>query len=86
MNYAETLILRYKSRKRVKKYNNLKFKVRGKDKIDNKNNYCDLNIQSSLKYFSPDNQFSNHNKEDYYIRKKIWKNQFLLDKECVKSS
>ena len=26
------------------KYNNLKFKVRGKDKIDNKNNYCDLNI------------------------------------------
>lgn len=55
MNYAETLILRYKSRKRVKYYDNLKFKVRGKDKIDNKNNYCDLNIESSLKYFSPDN-------------------------------
>lgn len=59
------------------KYNDLKFKVLGRDRFESKNNYCDHNIQNSLKFFSPAGG-ANDNQEAVKIRKILWRNQQLL--------
>ena len=53
MNYAENLVLSNKNSQRMIKYNDLKYKLSGKDKFETKNNFCEQNIQNILNYLSP---------------------------------
>ena len=53
MNYAESIVLKNKKKARADDYDDLKFKVFGKDIFESKINYCDKNIQNLLRYLGP---------------------------------
>ena len=73
MNYAESLVLKRKNHVRLQQFKDLKFKILGKDRFENKNNFIDLNIENSLKYFTASGNIAD-SKENNKIRKQLWKN------------
>ena len=73
MNYAEALVLKRKNHVRLQQFKDLKFKILGKDRFENKNNFIDLNIENSLKYFTASGNITD-SKENSKIRKQLWKN------------
>ena len=65
------------------KYNDLKYKLSGKDKFETKNNFCEQNIQNILNYLSPQRK-NNSNIDAVEVRKRLWKNQQLMNKKGEK--
>jgi hypothetical protein len=75
---AEAVLLDYKARHRFKKFNNIMFKIHGKEKFEHRTQYIENNINHSLGYFS---SFAKNNfyQETKVLRHRLLKNQKMIE-------
>lgn len=70
MNVAQALVMEHKNKRRMKKYNDMRFKLFSNDKFEEKNNFIEYNIHDNIKYFSKKSHAcSNEEKELKNIRR-----------------
>ena len=77
MTVAEKLVLKHKQRHRSQKIEDIRFKLYGDDRFENKNSYVDNNIETTLTFFTANVQGKEVD-EAKTVKSQIIRNQIRL--------